>query len=113
MKPIHLLSAASLAIVSACSTIPNSTKDAFAKPVDCAPAEEALVTLAAALPSGRNKARAVITSLVPAGLALGVVTLDLRDRAKLVSGSLEADIYNKMADITEQCDVDQDALQES
>ncbi|MEO1309610.1 MAG: hypothetical protein AAFV51_01415 [Pseudomonadota bacterium] len=106
MKIVHILCAASVAIAGACSSIPKSTKDALNKPVNCETAEEDLIELAAGLPTGRQRARAVVTSLVPAGLALGVITMDLRNRAKVVNGTLESDIYNKMADITAECGIE-------
>lgn len=102
---IPLACAGALLVIGGCSSIPKSTRQALEKPVDCATAEEDLIELAAGLPSGRKKARAVVTSLIPAGLVVGVVSRDLRNRAKVVNGTLEADIYNKMADINDECDL--------
>jgi len=90
-------------VIAACSSVPRKTERVLAAPVNCETAEDDLLALAAGLPSGPQKARAVVTTLVPAGLALGVVTRDLRDRAKVVSGRLESEIYEKMADIYDEC----------
>ncbi|MEO1309602.1 MAG: hypothetical protein AAFV51_01375 [Pseudomonadota bacterium] len=106
MKKICGMTIASTLAVCACSTIPEETQAALDKPVNCETAEEDIAVLEDALPGGRAKARAVIRSVTPAGLVMGAVSRDLRDRAKVVSGTLEADLYNKMADIYEECDLE-------
>ena len=89
--------------ISACSSIPDSTKELLDKPVDCATADEDIAALDAATPNTGERAVAGVRSLLPVAIATGVITRDYRDRASVAVGKLERDIDNKIADIYEAC----------
>ena len=103
MRMIYALLPLSLLVLSACSTIEDSTKDQLAKPVSCETADEDIATLTAAIPSNLQRTRAAIRSVVPVAAATGIVTRDYRDRARVAVGLHERDLNTKIADIYEEC----------
>ncbi len=103
---LGVLASLSAVALAACSTIPQTTEDLLAKPIDCATADSDIEALTEAIPGAGSRARSAVRSILPFAVATALITRDYRDRARVATGRLERDINNKIADIYETCTPD-------
>ena len=101
-KPAPLLLAAFVASVG-CAAIPEEERALLTEPVECSRASDRISALEAAKPGDVRKAQVLASTLGAAGLAIAVVTDDVRDRERVLSGEYEAELEARISEIGETC----------
>ncbi len=87
------------ALLVSCSSISKGAKAKLAKPINCETAKKDIATLEKEKASVARQAAAGVTSILPVGAALALVTGDTKARAKVASGSYNRQIDEKIAGI--------------
>ncbi len=75
----------------------------LAKPVNCETAKQDIATLEKEKASVARQAAAGVTSIMPVGAALALVTGDTKARAKVATGQYNKEIDAKIAEIKMTC----------
>ncbi len=90
-------------LLVSCSSISKEAKTQLAKPVNCETAKQDIATLEKEKASVARQAAAGVTSILPLGAALALVTGDTKARAKVATGSYNRQIDEKIAEIKKTC----------
>ena len=90
-------------LLVSCSSISKEAKTQLAKPVNCETANKDIATLGKEKASVARQAAAGVTSVMPIGAALALVTGDTKSRAKVATGSYNRQIDEKIAEIKKTC----------
>ncbi len=91
------------ALLVSCSSISKEAKAKLAKPVKCETAKRDIAALEKEKASVGRQALAGVTSVMPSGAALALVTGDTKARAKVATGSYNKQIKEKIAEIKKTC----------
>ncbi|MEL6472500.1 MAG: hypothetical protein AAFQ21_00315 [Pseudomonadota bacterium] len=93
-----------LAMLGGCATASHDERSALLnQPITCATAEADIAALEAALPSRGERARSVVQSVTPVGVATGVVTGSYSDRASVLTGATEDELRTRIDEIETAC----------
>ena len=90
-------------LLAACSPISQQAKQQLKKPVNCATAAADIRALEKEKASNAQRIASGVTSVVPAGLVLGLVTRTAGDKAKVATGEYNKMIDAKTAEIKRTC----------
>ncbi|MBU6378539.1 MAG: hypothetical protein KJS95_08400 [Gammaproteobacteria bacterium] len=96
---------AALLVAGCASTIAPETLTLLKKPVDCSTAEEDIKRLSAAKPDGVKQTMTLAQTLSPSGLVVGLVTEDLDNRKRVISGEHGEDIDRRIAQMARTCGI--------
>jgi hypothetical protein len=100
------LSLAVLCLVfSSCRSISEEAKEEIAKPVDCSTAQQDIAILQSEKASVEKQILDGVTMATPAGLALTILSGELKDKGEIASGDYNELIANKIAKIKEECGI--------
>ncbi len=91
------------ALLVSCSSISKDAKTQLAKPVNCETAKKDMAMLEKEKASVARQAAAGVTSILPVGAALALVTGDTKARAKVATGAYNRQIDEKIAEIKKTC----------
>lgn len=91
------------ALLVSCSSISKEAKAKLAKPVNCETAKKDMAMLEKEKASVARQAAAGVTSILPVGAALALVTGDTKSRAKVATGAYNRQIDEKIAEIKKTC----------
>ena len=91
------------ALIVSCSSISKEAKAKLAKPVNCETAKKDMAMLEKEKASVARQAAAGVTSILPVGAALALVTGDTKSRAKVATGAYNRQIDEKIAEIKKTC----------
>lgn len=95
-----------LTMLAGCATASHGERSALlAEPINCTTAEEDIAALDSALPSRGERARSVVQTVTPVGVATGVATGSYGDRAGVLSGATEKDLRARIDEIAATCNV--------
>ena len=97
VKLVMVLCASALLV--SCSSISKEAKAKLAKPVNCETAKKDMAILEKEKASVARQAAAGVTSILPVGAALALVTGDTKARAKVATGAYNRQIDEKTAEI--------------
>ena len=92
-----------ITLLAACTPISQQAKQELKKPVNCATAEGDMRVLKQEKASNTQRIASGVTSVVPAGLILGLVTGTAGDKAKVATGEYNKMIDAKIAEIKRTC----------
>ncbi|MCH7570444.1 MAG: hypothetical protein IH919_07750 [Deltaproteobacteria bacterium] len=101
VKLVMVLCASALLV--SCSSISKEAKAKLAKPVNCETAKKDMAMLEKEKASVARQAAAGVTSILPVGAALALVTGDTKSRAKVATGAYNRQIDEKIAEIKKTC----------
>ncbi len=91
------------ALLVSCSSISKEAKAKLAKPVNCETAKKDITTLEKEKASVTRQTLAGVTSVMPSGAALALLTGDTKASAKVATGSFNREIDKKVAEIKKTC----------
>ena len=91
------------ALLVSCSSISKEAKAKLAKPINCETAKKDMAMLEKEKASVARQAAAGVTSILPVGAALALVTGDTKARAKVATGAYNRQIDEKIAEIKKTC----------
>lgn len=91
------------ALLVSCSSISKDAKAKLAKPINCETAKKDIAMLEKEKASVARQAAAGVTSILPVGAALALVTGDTKARAKVATGAYNRQIDEKIAEIKKTC----------
>jgi hypothetical protein len=108
MKMRKIVLVVSLAIVlAACGKpISSETKETLKQPVNCDTAEGDLRVLKSEKAHVAKRLAVGVTSIMPIGLVIGVVTRTQKDKMKVAIGRYNKMIDAKVAEIKEECGIE-------
>ena len=96
-----------LIFVAACSSpISNQAKQDLAASVNCATAREDIRTLENEKASVAKMAKEGVTSVVPVGAALSILTMTEKEKLEVASGVYNKKIDEKIAEIKRECGIE-------
>ncbi len=101
VKLVMVLCASALLV--SCSSISKDAKAKLAKPINCETAKKDIATLEKEKASVARQAAAGVTSILPVGAALALVTGDTKARAKVATGAYNRQIDENIAGIKKTC----------
>ena len=101
VKLVMVLCASALLV--SCSSISKDAKTQLAKPINCETAKKDIATREKEKASVARQAAAGVTSILPVGAALALVTGDTKSRAKVATGAYNRQIDEKIAEIKKTC----------
>lgn len=91
-------------VVVGCATASHDERaELLEKPVNCDTADEDIIELAEALPSGSERAKSIFQSVTPVGLATGVLKRENKDKLKVATGKTERDLEGRINEIEQTC----------
>ena len=93
--------------VAACSApISKQAKEDLAKSVDCSTAKEDIRTLENEKASVAKMAKDGVTSVVPVGAAIGILTFTEKEKLEVSTGVYNKKIDEKIAEIKRECGIE-------
>ncbi len=94
-------------LVAACSSpISYEAKHELAQPVNCATAREDIRTLESEKASVAKMAKDGVTSVVPVGAAIGILTFTEKEKLEVSTGVYNKKIDAKIAEIKRECGIE-------
>lgn len=95
----------SVATLTACAAIPAEEKALLTEEVDCNVAEQKIEAIREARPTDLDKARILASTLTLGGLAVGAATNDLGDRERLMNGTYDQQLVERIRVIATACNI--------
>ncbi len=90
-------------LLAACQAVPKREKQELAQPVNCATAQQDIATLQSERDSVAERIADGATAVVPAAAALGLLTLQEKDKVEVAAGVYNKRIEEKIAEIEQSC----------
>lgn len=100
---------AGTALVGCATASHEERAELLEKPINCETAEDDMIELAEALPSGSERAKSVFQSVTPVGLATGVLKRENKDKIKVATGKTERDLEARITEIEQTCGLESTA----
>ena len=101
-KQLRLLMALAV-LVLGCKTITAEDEAQLEKPIDCATAEQDIVSLEEERKSVEDQVLTGVLMVLPAAAVLGILRRDIRNRVKIATGAYNEELEEKIAEIQWAC----------
>ena len=90
-------------VLAGCTSMSQEAKTIKKQPVNCATAERDIKILENEKASVSSQAVSGVVSVMPSGMAMGILTGTTRDRASVATGSYNRRLDEKIAEIKQTC----------
>jgi hypothetical protein len=90
-------------VLAACAPVSEQAKETLEDPVNCATAEGDLRVLENEKAHVAERVARGVTSVMPAGIVMGILTRTQKDKMMVAAGKYNEMIDEKIAQIKEQC----------
>ena len=105
MRSVHfVLIVVAAGFLTSCASITKEQKALLAKPIGCSSWEADIAALEAEKVSAAKQTAAGARSVLPAAAAVGILSGDYKNRARVATGQYNRDIEAKIAEIRRQCE---------